>query len=99
MNGVYRPASTGAVAQRVVAAPVFQGANTEGRVASLAAAMRAVGAGRATIDGLSLDLTEAPLAAPTAPRAPAPTLTDEQIKTRDEAILFGAGAGKRVNLR
>ena len=69
------------------------------RVSALAAAMRAVGAGRATLDGLSLDLTEAALPAPAAIRTTAKTMTDEEIRTRDERILYGAGAGQKVKLR
>ena len=75
------------------------GAYVSTRVERLAFAMRAVGAGRATLDGLTLDLTVAPMPAPAVARETQRTMSDEEIKTRDEQILFGAGAGKRVPLR
>ncbi len=69
------------------------------RVFALASAMRAIGAGRATLDGLSLDLTAAPLAAPAPAREKARTLSDEEVREQHDRILYAAGAGKRVPLR
>jgi hypothetical protein len=72
------------------------------RVSELAAAMRAVGAGVATCDGLTLDLT-----LPPQPVAVEPTLTEarevkadteEKARLRYEQLVFGAGAGRRIKL-
>jgi hypothetical protein len=68
-------------------------------IRSLARLMREVGAGKATVGDITLDLTEAPLPAPAAVRETAKTMTDEDVRKRDESILFGAGAGQKVRLR
>ena len=68
-------------------------------IRSLARLMREVGAGKATVGDITLDLTTVPLPAPVAIRETAKTMTDEEIRTRDERILYGAGAGQKVKLR
>ena len=71
------------------------------RILALASAMRQAGAGRATLDGLTLDLTEAPLAAPTAHEAPRTKrgLSEDELREAQARTLYAAGAGKRVVLR
>jgi hypothetical protein len=67
----------------------------------LAEAMRAVGAGRATLGRLTLDLSVAPLPVEVprpalVPRAPE---TEEEAAERRSKIMFRSTGGKKVRLR
>lgn len=69
---------------------------------ALAKHMRAVGAGRASLDGLSLDLTVAPLpvaAEPGAKLAAVEPPTQDELRARRDAVLFRSTGGVRVKLR
>jgi len=69
-------------------------------VEEVAAAMRAVGAGRATIDGITLDLTAAPLPQHTATVTKmAPDETPEEATMRRNRVLFRSTGGVKVKLR
>jgi len=69
----------------------------ERRVRDLAAAMRAVGAGRAVLDGLELDLREPPLRL-VAISAPAPAQDVAEAEAARDRVRYAAGAGERRRL-
>lgn len=70
------------------------------RVRDLADAMRAVGAGRATLDGLTLDLTIPPLRVHTPIAVVARTEAEEiaEAEADRDRVRFAAGAGRRIRL-
>jgi len=65
-------------------------------VEAFAAALRKVGAGKGTLDGLTLDLTVPPYTAPPKVEAPDPK-PPEEIAADREAVLLGA-SGRRAKL-
>jgi hypothetical protein len=67
-------------------------------VEAFAAALRKVGAGKGTLDGLTLDLTVPPYVAPPKMEAEPPKAPEEIAADREAVLLGAAPGGRRARL-